>query len=239
MACARAFFSAPGFPPALATSEAAPPSSWPNRAESRCCGSMYWWSWPTARLCASARASCSLVVNLSTRMQGNWGLGGRFQASNQGVKACIERPGYPRCPKGVRGEMCAAHDLHPALRKTSTRPAPVRTARAADTHRARRNTARTAQTRSSMRGGQAASRSRLWRNRAEGREPLCRPAELREGPRDTNARSARAAPPRRGLPARSRARRCSAGLRQRGAAAAINQQRAPKAHREVLQCAVP
>ena len=29
---------------------------------------MYWWSWPSARLWASASASCSLVVNLSKRI---------------------------------------------------------------------------------------------------------------------------------------------------------------------------
>src|SRR5439155_510957 len=49
----------------LRESLALPPSSWLRRAASRCWGSMYWWSWPSALLCASARASCSLVVNFS------------------------------------------------------------------------------------------------------------------------------------------------------------------------------
>ena len=43
----------------------APPSSARSMAASRCTGSMYWWSWPTAIDCASPSASWTLVVNLS------------------------------------------------------------------------------------------------------------------------------------------------------------------------------
>src|SRR5688572_28013923 len=55
-------------PPALLTRPAIPPSGCASSAPSRCCGSMYWWSLPSAALCASASASCSRVVNLSKRM---------------------------------------------------------------------------------------------------------------------------------------------------------------------------
>ncbi len=63
-----ALVRAPTFTPARCSSERALPSSWPSRATSRCTGSMYWLSLPTARLWASASASWSLVVNLSCRI---------------------------------------------------------------------------------------------------------------------------------------------------------------------------
>ncbi len=63
-----AVFSALTLPPARASSEPAPLSASLSRASSRCCGSMNWLSLPTARLWASERACCSLVVNLSKRM---------------------------------------------------------------------------------------------------------------------------------------------------------------------------
>jgi hypothetical protein len=69
----NAVFNAPVRPPMLAparcSSERVPPSSWFSKAISRCAGSMYWLSLPTAWLCASARASCSLVVSLSSRIE--------------------------------------------------------------------------------------------------------------------------------------------------------------------------
>src|SRR5882672_4693437 len=68
IASERLFFSAFGLPPALLIRPATPPSSWPSSASSRCSGSMYCWSLPSAMLCASANASCSLVVNLSNRI---------------------------------------------------------------------------------------------------------------------------------------------------------------------------
>ena len=54
--------------PARASSDAVPPSSCASRAASRCWGSMKPWSWPSARLWASAKACWNLVVSLSKRM---------------------------------------------------------------------------------------------------------------------------------------------------------------------------
>ena len=62
----RLFLRALGLPPALAIRPEMPWSS--SSASNRCCGSMYWWSCPSAEDWASASASCSLVVNFSNRM---------------------------------------------------------------------------------------------------------------------------------------------------------------------------
>src|SRR4051794_7028639 len=65
-ASASPFFRALVLPPALAMRPAIPGSF--SSALSKCGGSMYWLSLPKAALCASASASCSLVVNLSNRI---------------------------------------------------------------------------------------------------------------------------------------------------------------------------
>ncbi|MNT01309.1 hypothetical protein D3C72_1357700 [compost metagenome] len=55
--------------PARDSSALAAPSSCASSARSRCCGSMYWLSLPSARLCASASASWNRVVSLSRRIR--------------------------------------------------------------------------------------------------------------------------------------------------------------------------
>ncbi len=65
-ASAALFLSVLALPPALAMRPAMPSSA--TSAASRWGGSMYWLSLPSAALCASARASWSLVVSLSKRI---------------------------------------------------------------------------------------------------------------------------------------------------------------------------
>jgi hypothetical protein len=62
------------FTPARESSDAAVPPSCASNAASRCAGSMNWWSWPSAMLCASASASWNFVVSLSKRMARQPGL---------------------------------------------------------------------------------------------------------------------------------------------------------------------
>jgi hypothetical protein len=68
MAASTADFSAGIRTPARSSSARPEPSAWPITADSRCTGSMYWWSPASARLCASASTCWNWVVSLSCRI---------------------------------------------------------------------------------------------------------------------------------------------------------------------------
>src|SRR5687767_4847800 len=123
----RPFFIAGTLPPAFA-SKPAIPGSFCSTA-SRCCGSMYWLSWPSAMLCASARASCSLVVNLSNLivLSATWGCAGRFQV-------CFLLANSPFRPylRGLDGEAHPVQRRLPAVRILRHRHRPAVVAAGAD-----------------------------------------------------------------------------------------------------------